>query len=107
MITSSSNETDKLVREVLSESFTLSCKAPGWNVIRNMSQTKLLTLSRKLRTEQSIYPTTYMLLEENGMDEKRNNCDTKEIETKESAGEKYTYGYGLSFMYDTWVEIDR
>lgn len=29
-----------------------------------------------------------MLLEENGMDEKRNNCDTKEIETKESAGEK-------------------
>lgn len=42
-----------------------------------------------------------MLLEENGMDEKRNNCDIKEIETKESAGEKYTYGYGLSFMYDT------
>lgn len=65
-----------------------------------MSQTKLLTLSRKLRAEQSIYPTTCMLLEENGMDEKRNNCDTKEIETKESAGEKYTYGYGLCFMYD-------
>lgn len=64
-----------------------------------MSQTKLLTLSRKLRTEQSIYPTTYMLLEENGMDEKRNNCDIKEIETKESAGGKYTIYVWLWVMF--------
>lgn len=40
-----------------------------------------------------------MLLEENGMDEKRNNCDIKEIETKESAGEKYTIYVWLWVMF--------